>query len=301
MAPGAGSYSCPVTVLLGAFLLVAVVAAWTAWETTMAGRLRADRRPLVLRTAARNGAEKLTALGQLGLVALVVAVTALTGVGWSNGAAAVQPLTARVLTSLLLLGALVAVGVAARGRLHRRRSWALAAVVLAAVMTELLLRGFALGAMADLPVTVSVLLAALGTGALQAWRSPWSRLEAAAWATVLGFVLGLVATVTGSVLAAVAIHVAVSAVTYLQSLPRRDETGGGCACGHDHSADTMAAAVAPAPVEGTSSAPSSATGAAGASTVTSAEGHEHTAGCGTGCSHSGSAACAACPLSTARV
>lgn len=266
----------------------------------MARRLRSDRRPLVVRTAARAGAEKLTALGQLGLVALVVAITSLTGVGWSNDAAAVDPLTARVLTGFLVVGALLAVAATARGRLHPRSSWALAAVVLTAVTTELLLRGFALGAMAELPVTVSVLLAALATGALQAWRSPWSRGEAAAWATVLGFVLGLVATVTGSVLAAVAIHVAVSAVTYLRSLPRHDGTAGGCACGHDHSAGT---AVVGADTLPATAAPSPATEAAtaGAPAVTTAEAHEHTAGCGTGCSHSGSAACATCPLSTARV
>lgn len=265
----------------------------------MARRLRSDlRRPLVVRTAARAGAEKLTALGQLGLVALVVAVTSSTGVGWSNDAAAVDPLTARVLTGLLVVAALVAVGAAARGRLHPRSSWALAAVVLTAVMTELLLRGFALGAMAELPVTVSVLVAALATGALQAWRSPWRRLEAAAWATVLGFVLGLVATVTGSVLAAVAIHVAVSAVTYLQSLPHHDEDGGGCACGHDHSADA-APAVADSPAA--TAVTASATATADAPAVTTAEAHQHTAACGTGCSHSGSAACATCPLSTARV
>ena len=277
----------------------------------MAGRLRTDRRPLVVRTAARAAAERLTALGQLGLVALVVAVTAVTGVEWSNDAAAVTPLSARVLAGALVAGALVAVAAAARGRLHTRNSWALTAVVLTAVMTELLLRGFALGAMAGLPVTVSVLVAALGTGALQAWRSPRGRLEAGAWATVLGFVLGLVATVTGSVLPAVAVHVAVSAVSYVWSLPRHDATGGGCACGHDHSAATADPVAtdpidtSPATTGASSTGPASndpaSTDPASTATVVTAEAHEHTAGCGTGCSHSGSAACATCPLSTARV
>lgn len=276
----------------------------------MARRLRADRRPLVARTAARSAAERLTAVGQLGLVALVVAVTTRTAAGWSNDSAAVSPLVAQILTGLLLTAAVATIVAVGRGRLHARNSWALAAVVLTAVLTELLLRGFALGAMSELPVTVSVLVTALATGALQAWRSPRGRAEAAAWATVLGFVLGLVATVTGSVLAAVALHVAVSAVSWVHTLPRHDAVAG-CSCGHDHSAGAVGTggavtATTGAPVTaatGTGAAVAAGTAATAPATVETSDATSrlHPPDRGDTCSHGGTVACATCPLSTARV
>lgn len=271
------------TVALGALALVAAITLWTAWEKSMAARLRADRRPLVARNVARLGAERLTALGQLGFVALVVAVTSITGLRWSTESAAVSPEVGTVVSGALVVAATVLLVLASRHRLRRRNAWALAAVVLSALGTELLLRGFVLAALASVPVTVSVLVAAVATGALQAWRASPGRVgEAAAWATVLGFVLGLVATVTGSVMAAVALHVAVSGLAYLRMLPPEGAVAG-CACGGDHS-------------DAGHSGPEQTTGAP-ASPATSG----HAGPCDNACGHAGTDACTTCPLSSARV
>lgn len=269
--------------ILAASLAVAAVLAWTAWETTMASRLRRDRRPLPARNAAVAGAHRLTAMGQLGLIAVAVVVAALASVSLWWSPVAVAPVTAGVtVTALLVAGAGVAAGWTARRHPSRQDRRALLAVAVTAVATEVLLRGLGLGLLdaAGWPVTVAVLVAAVLTGALQGWRaSRGSRGYAFVLSTVLGFVLGLVVVLTGSVLAAAAIHVGVASLSLARALAAAGQ-GQGCQCGgHDH--ETTGGS--------TTGVPAVAAAVTGATP------------CGTACDHAGSSACAVCPLSAARV
>lgn len=277
--------------ILAAAVALAAVLAWTAWEVAMAARLRRDRRPLVQRNAAVAGAHRLTVVGQLGLVGLsaVLASVAATSLWWSPVAVA-TPLVGAVVTVALAAAAAAVVWWAA-GRHHAPQDRrALLAVAVTALATEVVLRGLGLGLLdaAGWPVTAAVLAMALATGLLQAWRATaGNRAYALVLGTVLGFLLGLVVVLSGSVLAAAAVHVAVGAVSLARALPAPG-AGGGCACGghdHDHGAT------------GTS------TGEATGTSTGEATGHvEDThASCGSTCDHAGTSACAVCPLSTARV
>lgn len=297
-------------ILLAAVVAVVAVAAWSTWEASMAARLRRDTRPLVARNAAVAGASRLTVVAQLALVALASVLAAVVAVPlWQNPMAVAEPLVGGVVTALLVTGAAAAVWFAARrGRAPQDRR-ALAAAVATAVGTEILLRGLALGLLdaAGSPVTVAVLLAAVATGLLQARRAhPGSRAFGFVVATVLGFVLGLVVVLTGSVLAAAASHVVVVALGLARAIPVAPS---GCACGsahHDHGS-TTGTTTGTTRTDGGSPAPAgaatpAATAAATAATRPAATkaGHSH-ASCGSSCDHAGTSACAVCPLSTARV
>ncbi len=303
--------------MLAAAAVVVAVVAWTAWEHTMVSRLARDTRPLSRRNAAVAGAHRLTVVGQLGLVAVAVVLAGLVGVPLWFPAAVASPVAGAVLTALLVLGAAAVVVWAAR-RGHRPQDRrAMAAVVATAFATEVLLRGFALGVLdaSGWPVTAAVLVTALATGLLQASRArAGSRAFGFVLATLLGFVLGLVVLLTGSVLAAAAVHVAVAALGLGRSFPPRDHAPG-CMCGHDHGAagahpattTGTAPATTPSPAGGAATTTSYATGAGAGTTEATAggtvPGHDHAphAACGSTCDHAGSSACAVCPLSTARV
>jgi membrane protease YdiL (CAAX protease family) len=277
-----------VDLVLAAAAVALAVAAWTAWEATMAARLLRDRRPLVARNAAVAGAQRLTVVGQVGLVVVTTVAAGLVGVSpWWSPVAVVAPAVGWLVTGLAVLAlGVVTVWAARRGPLPADRR-ALLAVLATAVATEVVLRGFLLALLeeAGSPVTVAVLLAAGATGALYAVRArPGSRGTAFVLGTVLGFGLGLVVLLTGSPLAAAALHAAVAVAGLARTLPGT-HTATGCACGHDHSG----AATAP-----TATTTGTTTGA------TAGAAHDH-ASCGTTCDHAGSAACASCPLSTARV
>ncbi|MGJ7441006.1 CPBP family glutamic-type intramembrane protease [Aquipuribacter sp. MA13-6] len=283
-------------ILLAAVVALAAVAGWTAWESSMAARLRRDRRPLVARNAAVAGAHRLSVVAHLGLVGLAVALAALVQVPlWWSPVAVATPSLGAVVTGALLLVAGGCVGWAARrNRLPRDRR-ALLAVVATAVATEVLLRGLLLGLLdaAGWPVTAAVLVAAVATGLLQAWRAgPGSRTFGLVLATVLGFALGLVVVLVGSVLAAVAIHVVVATLGLVRTVPGAGHTAG-CGCGgHDHDA-TGTATFTTVPGDPATPVPGGTAG-------TAAGGHDHTT-CGSTCDHAGTSACASCPLSKARV
>lgn len=318
-------------ILLAALVALAAVVGWTAFEARMASRLRRDRRPLVVRNTAVAGAQRLSVVANIGLIGLAVALSSLVAVPmWWSPVAVADPVVGAVLTGLLVLVALgVSVWAARRNRLPRDRR-ALLAVVATAVATEVLLRGLAIGLLdaAGWPVTAAVLVAAVATGLLQAWRAaPGSRGFGLVLATVLGFVLGLVVVLTGSVLAAAAIHVVVAVLGLTRSVPVAAH-GAGCACGgHDH--DAPGTTSVPSTTTGTTAAATTRTtgrtGAAsptGAAGVTAASGttaasaahpatsavpgaapagsHSH-ASCGTTCDHASTSACSSCPLSRARV
>ncbi|WP_380166489.1 type II CAAX prenyl endopeptidase Rce1 family protein [Jannaschia sp. R86511] len=276
-------------ILLAAAVALAAVLGWTAFESTMARRLRRDTRPLRARNAAVAGAHRLSVVGHLGLVAVAVALAAIVPVPlWWSPVAVASPLVGGLTAGLLLLAAAATVAWVARRDHKPRERRALLAVVAAALSTEVLLRGLALGLLdlAGWPVTMAVLLAAVATGLLQAWRAvPGSRAFGFVLATVLGFALGLVVVLTGSVLAAVAIHVVVAVVGLARTVPTAAH-GAGCACGgHDHDAPTGATSEAPASPD----------------VAPAVTGRAHSAACGSTCDHAGTSACASCPLSTARV
>lgn len=316
------SYPGPVDILLAAAAVVVAVVAWTAWESTMVRRLARDTRPLQRRNAAVAGAHRLTVVAQLGLVAVAVVVAGLVDVPlWWTADALTPPAVGAVAAAALVAAAGVALWWSAR-RGHRPQDRrALLAVAATAFATEVLLRGFGLGLLdvAGWPVTAAVLVTSVGTGLLQAWRAgTGNRAYGFVLATLLGFGLGLVVLLTGSVLAAAAIHVAVAALVLGRTFPARDHAPG-CACGsdHDHGAATTttststATATATATSSGAGTARVSAVGAdpgaTNATGVTEAAGaagtapaHDHST-CGSTCDHAGSPACAVCPLSTARV
>lgn len=249
----------------------------------MTSRLQRDRRPLVTRNAAVAGAHRLTVVGQLGLVALAAGAAAIVGVPiWQSSVAMTEPWVGTLVTAVLIIAAAASVWWALReGRAPQDRR-ALLAVTVTAVATEVLLRGLALGLLdaAGSPVTVAVLLSAVATGLLQACRAtPGSRAYGLVLATVFGFVLGLVVIVSGSVLAAAALHVVVNALGLARTMTAATSAAAaGCACGghdHDHSAAPTSASSQP---EG------------------NLEPADH-ASCSSSCEHAGSAACAVCPLS----
>jgi hypothetical protein len=302
-----GSYAEGVELLLAAGLTVAALVAWTAWETTMASRLRRDHRPLVARSAAIAGAHRLTVVAQLGLVgvAAVVATTVAVPLWWSPVAVA-DPVVGAVVTAVLTLAAAATVMWVARRHSAPQDRRALLAVSATALGTEVVLRGLGLGLLdaAGWPVTVAVLVTAVATGLLQAWRSsPGNRAYALVLATVLGFLLGLVVVLTGSVLAAAAIHVVVGALGLARTLPVAAHAAG-CACGgHDHDAPApgpAAAAGDPGAAAMTAAGATGDTGAATAGPPTGAGTADHSS-CGSTCEHAGTSACASCPLSAARV
>lgn len=291
--------------ILLTLLVVAAVVAWTAWESTMVARLRRDTRPLVARNAAVAGAYRLSVVGQLGLVAVAVVVATLTAVPlWWKPVAVTEPLLGGVVTAVLVaLAAAAAWWTARRGPAAQDRR-ALLAVATTALSTEVLLRGLGLSLLeqADSPVTIAVLVTAVLTGLLQAWRSaPGSRAYGFVLATVLGFVLGLVVVLTGSVLAAAAVHVTVAVLGLARTFPDRSHAAG-CACGgHDHDAPattttTPTAATTGGAVGTTDGVAEATTGVTG-----TANPHASHASCGSTCDHAGTSACAVCPLSTARV
>ncbi len=326
--------------LLAAAVVVAAVVAWTVWESTMVSRIARDTRSLPRRNAAVAGAHRLTVVGQLGLVAVAAVVAGLVQVPLWWPAAAASPAGLAATAAAVVLAGCAAGWAARRGHRPQDRR-ALVAVAATAFATEVLLRGFGLGLLeaAGWPVTAAVLVTSVATGLLQAARARrGSRAYGFVLATLLGFLLGLVVLLTGSVVAAAGIHMAVAALSLGRSFPARDHAPG-CACGTDHgapaaatgtsreargaatSAATAAAArsaggatpTGAATVHGTgtgtgtdaASAPGQATpgpAAANGSGHGSAHGpHASHASCGTTCSHAGSSACAVCPLSTARV
>lgn len=298
-----GSYPGEVSILVAALVVTAAVVAWTAWEAWMAARLRLDTRPLVARNAAVAGAHRLSTVGQVALVALAAVVAAVAQVPlWWSPVAVATPLVGALVTVVLVAGAAAAVVWARRrGRAPQDRR-ALLAVVATAVATEVLLRGLMLGLLdaAGWSVTVAVLLAALATGLLQAWRgAPGSRAFGFVLATVLGVGLGLVVLLSGSVLAAAAVHVVVMALGLARTIP--SAAAAGCACGghdHDHGPTSATPAVVTTGAATTGAATTGVTTATGAPAATDAGAH---ASCGSTCDHAGSSACAVCPLSTARV
>ena len=333
MAPRAGSYPEQVDIVLALAVVAVAVAAWTAWEASMVSRLAHDTRSLPRRNAAVAGAHRLTVVGQLGLVAVAVVLAGLVSVPvWGHDTAVASPVVGAVLTGLLVLGAAAATWWSAR-RGHRPQDRrALLAVAATAFATEVLLRGFGLGALdaSGWPVTAAVLVTSVATGLLQASRAPaGSRAFGFVLATLLGFVLGLVVLLTGSVLAAAAVHVTVSVLGLGRTFPARDHAPG-CLCGRDHGAASTRLRLAhrgrPPPARppgprppGPRRRPRRArpprrpvrpTRPVTSSTVPAdahgADGHVHAAdgshaACGTSCTHAGSSACAVCPLSTARV
>lgn len=300
-------------ILLAAFVVVVAVVAWTAWEARMVARLARDTRPLAARNAAVAGAFRLSVLGQTALLALAVVVAGLTSVQlWWNPVAVAEPVVGGLVTAVLLAGVGAACWwTARRGPApHDRR--ALFAVAVTALSTEVLVRGLGLALLdeAGSPVTIAVLVTAVVTGVLQAWRSaPGDRTNGFVLATVLGFALGLVVVLTGSVLAAAAVHVAVSVLALSRTFPDRSHPAG-CACGHDHSAPGAAtgasttAASGPTAGSGTTAAtpPGDAAGgpegAGGPAPTATTAAH---ASCGTTCDHAGTSACAVCPLHAAKV
>lgn len=301
------SYSCRVHILLAAVVVIAAVVAWTAFEARMVARLARDTRPLASRNAAVAGAFRLSVLGQTALLALAVVVAGLTSVQlWWNPVAVAEPLVGGLVTAVLLVGVGVACWwTARRGPApHDRR--ALFAVAVTALSTEVLLRGLGLALLdeAGSPVTVAVLVTAVTTGVLQAWRSgPGNRANGFVLATVLGFALGLVVVLTGSVLAAAAVHVAVSVLALARTFPDRSHPAG-CACGHDHSAPPATPSTEEGgPSTAMASTPATTAAATTATTPGPAAGHATGAhaSCGTTCDHAGTSACAVCPLSAAKV
>ncbi|MFC3689931.1 type II CAAX prenyl endopeptidase Rce1 family protein [Aquipuribacter hungaricus] len=323
-------------ILLAAAVVAAAVVAWTAWEATMVSRLARDTRPLPRRNAAVAGAHRLTVVGQLGLVALAAVAAGLVQVPlWWNPSAVAAPAVGGAVTVLLLVGAGAVVWWAAR-RGHRPQDRrALLAVAATAASTEVLLRGFGLGLLDETgwSVTAAVLVTSLATGLLQAWRARrGSRGYGFVLATLLGFGFGLLVLLTGSVVAAVALHVAVAAAGLGRTFPARNHAPG-CACGHDHGETSSLPVVVPGPAaagtgpaatgsagtavpagSASSAVPSGAPADGTAPAVTDVRdgvtghahaGHSHAGGshaaCGTTCDHAGSPACAACPLSAARV
>gem|GEM_PF-6075987 len=287
-------------ILLAALVALGAVAGWTAWEARMAARLRRDRRPLAARNAAVAGAQRLSVVAHVGLVTLAVALSALVQVPlWWSPVAVADPALGAVMSGLLVLVAVgAAVWAARRNRLPRDRR-ALLAVVATAVATEVLLRGLTLGLLdaAGWPVTAAVLVAAVATGLLQAWRAaPGSRAFGLVLATVLGFALGLVVVLTGSILAAAAIHVVVAVLGLVRTVPVAAH-GAGCACGgHDHDATGSTTSTTTPGTPGSDPTP----GTSPAGGVAGSDDHSH-ASCGTTCDHAGTSACASCPLSKARV
>ncbi|WP_336922063.1 CPBP family glutamic-type intramembrane protease [Aquipuribacter sp. SD81] len=285
--------------LLAGAVVVCALVAWTAWESVMAARLRRDRRPLVARNAAVAGAQRLTVVGQLAVVVVTTAAAALTGLAlWWSPVGVAAPALGWVAGGALGLGAAGLVAWVARRRPLARDRRALAATVATAVGTEVVLRGFGLSVLeaAGSPVTVSVLVAAAATGGLQAWRSRrGTRATAFVLGSALGFALGLVVLLTGSVVAAAALHVGVAVLGLLRTLPDPARAGG-CACGqeHDHDAATTTSDVVP----GTAvPAGHERVDAPGAGAVTPAAAHA----CGSSCAHHGTSACTTCPLQAARV
>lgn len=327
-APG-GSYAGGVDILLAAAVVAAAVVAWTAWEASMVSRLARDTRPLPRRNAAVAGAHRLTVVGQLGLVALAAVAAGLVQVPlWWNPSAVAAPALGAAVTVLLLVGAGVVVWWTAR-RGHRPQDRrALLAVAATAASTEVLLRGFGLGLLDETgwSVTAAVLVTSLATGLLQAWRARrGSRGYGFVLATLLGFGFGLLVLLTGSVVAAVALHVAVAAAGLGRTFPARHHAPG-CACGHDHGETSSLPVVVPGPAAAGTGGAARPTGSTGSAAPTGATadgtvpavtdvrdgatghapaGHSHAGGshaaCGTTCDHAGSPACAACPLSAARV
>ena len=318
MAGREGSYPGGVSILLVGLAGLVAVVGWTAWESAMTARLRHDTRPLVARNAAVAGAHRLTAAGQVALVAMATVLASLASVSlWWNPVAVAVPLVGGAVTVVLVAGAAAAVlWSRRRGPAPQDRRARLAAVA-TAFATEVLLRGLALALLdaAGSSITVAVLLAALATGLLQAWRAaPGSRAFGFVLATVLGVGLGLVVVLTGSVLAAAAIHVAVSAVGLARTIPV--EAAHTCRCGgadHDHgtTGSTTGSTTGPSGAPGTAG-PSGAAGRPGAGTPSPAAGdppggsgpggaHDGHASCGSTCDHAGTSACAVCPLSSARV
>ena len=291
-------------ILLAAALVVSAVVAWTAWEARMVSRLARDRRPLPRRNAAVAGAHRLSVVGQLGLLALAAVVAGLVAVPlWTHPAGVWIPVVSVVVTALLVAAAGAAGWWTARRGFRPQDRRALLTVVVTAATTEVLLRGLGLGLLeaAGWGVTAAVLVTALGTGVLQAWRArPGSRAFGFVVATLLGFGLGLLVMVTGSVLAAVAAHVVVAALGLGRTFPARDHAPG-CACGHDHGATATTSRSAAPAGPGAGSGPQPAAGVDGVPAATGAPaGSPHDA-CGATCEHAGSRACAVCPLSTARV
>ncbi len=299
-------------ILLAGLVALAAVVVWSTWEASVAARLRRDTRSLVRRNAAVAGAHRLTVVGQLALVAIAAALAGMVGVPlWWSPIVVADPVVGTVVTALLIAAAAGAAWYAARrGRAPQDRR-ALAAAVATALATEVVLRGLALSLLdaAGSPVTMSVLLAAVATGLLQAGRAhPGSRAFGFVLATVLGFVLGLVVVLTGSVLAAAAVHVALVAVGLARSIPVATS---GCACGgHDHDRGTTTVVPASTGTSGTavtvSTADGNRPGAAevvlpGATQAAHARAGQDHASCGSSCDHAGTNACAVCPLSTARV
>jgi hypothetical protein len=294
-----------VELILAASVALAAVLAWTAWEVSMASRLRRDRRPLVQRNAAVAGAHRLTVVGQLGLVGLSAVLASVAAVSlWWSPVAVATPLVGALCTVALAAAAAACVWWAARRHRARQDRRALLAVTVTALATEVVLRGLGLGLLeqAGWPVTAAVLAMALATGLLQAWRATvGNRAYALVLGTVLGFLLGLVVVLTGSVLAAAAVHVAVVAVGLARALPTPG-SGGGCACGghdHDHGSTGTTSAAASSTAPGTTPGATGATEPVGAE-ATGAHSDAH-ASCGSTCDHAGTSACAVCPLSTARV
>jgi len=308
-----------VDILLAAAVVASAVAAWTAWEALMVSRLARDTRPLPRRNAAVAGAHRLTVVGQLGLLALAVVASGLVAVPlWNHPSAVAAPVVGGVVTAVLVAAAGAAAWWAARRGFRPQDRRALLAVAVTAATTEVLLRGLGLGLLeaGGWGVTVAVLVTALATGLLQAWRArPGSRAYGFVVATLLGFGLGLLVMVTGSVPAAAAVHVVVAVLGLGRTFPARNHAPG-CACGHDHgavaAADQAGAAPGPAPGAAPSAAASTASTApvvdleagAAAAMVPSTTGSPAVgahATCGSTCENAGSRACAVCPLSTTRV
>lgn len=289
------------SILLAVAVTGVAVVAWTAWEARMAGRLRGDTRPLAVRNAAVAGAHRLSTVGQVALVALAVGVAALAQVSvWWNPVAVASPALGTAVTAVLVLAAVATVGWTGRRGCAPRERRALAAVVATAVATEVLLRGLLLALLdaAGWSVTVAVLVAAVTTGLLQAWRgTAGSRAFGFVLGTLLGVGLGLVVVLTGSVLAAAALHVVVVALGLARTIPVAVPGGTGCACGQDHGAGGHAVSTASDRVTGDHVPHDHAAGDHAAGDHAAGD---H-AGCGSTCDHAGSSACAACPLSTARV
>ena len=252
------------TSLVIAGVALAAVVGWTAWEAAMAARLRRSTALGREREAAVTGALRLVVLGQLAIISLCTGAALAAGVPLWRGSASLAPV-ASVLAATVVGGAALVATIAAIGWLARRgllpgRRWALAATVLTAVAAEVAWRGLALGALstAGVPLTVSVALAAVAGGLTQAWRSvPGSRVTAATWSTVLGFLLGLVAVTIGSVAATAAVHVAVAVAGYARSLGQQAPTSASTA----GAVDLTVAASAPAPDCGTCAHAATPTGA----------------------------------------